>query len=472
MVQITSLVGVLALVSTMVHGLPRPIPIPEDSALGVEVGVSAPNGVPLTNSVELSSQLSREAATKTAEAPKVTKHGVNLGSYGSSEMKEEGCKGGECMHSEVTKTAESQSQYTRPAESSHEEPKHEAPKYEEPKHEEPKYTKAAEATKTEEAEAPKYTSPSYGSGKSNWNSNEYEDCVQQCVAKFSSPPGEYKPTATAKEESKPGSGATHTVVVAPSQGVLRYIPFAVNASVGDTVKFMWGANNHTVTKGSGLLPCNATADSPFDTKIQVKDFEFTHEVTDTEPTFFHCTVGVHCQKGMFGIINPPANLVSPDSVSASLQTLATTNSNIMGYMSLTQKNTANNEVASRWGGNIDMAKMPEWSRPLIAENVLYTRNFLAANPEVMKDDGSIDLSTSGSTPLAIPQDVAAALNSAGSGTAASSAPTVAAPAPTTEATEDPAGNASELNETNAAASLSSSKVLAVAIAGVATFFLL
>jgi len=47
-------------------------------------------------------------------------------------------------------------------------------------------------------------------------------------------------------------GATHTVIVAPTQGILRYVPFVVNASVGDTINFMWNANNHTVTKSSQL----------------------------------------------------------------------------------------------------------------------------------------------------------------------------------------------------------------------------
>jgi len=79
------------------------------------------------------------------------------------------------------------------------------------------------------------------------------------------------PTATATMGSS-GSGATHTVIVAPTQGVLRYIPFATNASVGDTVLFMWGANNHTVTKSSELQLCNKTSDAPFASGEQNKDF--------------------------------------------------------------------------------------------------------------------------------------------------------------------------------------------------------
>jgi plastocyanin len=80
------------------------------------------------------------------------------------------------------------------------------------------------------------------------------------------------PTATSGSGGSSGSGATHTVIVAPTQGVLRYVPFAINASVGDTVKFMWGANNHTVTKSSQLNPCNKTQDAPFISGTQNKDF--------------------------------------------------------------------------------------------------------------------------------------------------------------------------------------------------------
>ena len=72
--------------------------------------------------------------------------------------------------------------------------------------------------------------------------------------------------------SNSGSGVTHTVIVAPTQGVLRYVPFALNASVGDTVMFMWGANNHTVTKSSQLELCNKTTDAPFASGEQNKSF--------------------------------------------------------------------------------------------------------------------------------------------------------------------------------------------------------
>jgi plastocyanin len=100
----------------------------------------------------------------------------------------------------------------------------------------------------------------------------------ECNAKYGQLPSSPS-TTTDYSPAKTGSsngGATHTVVVAPTQGVLRYVPFAVNASAGDTVKFMWGANNHTVTKSSALLPCNKSSDSPFASGAQNKDFVCTY----------------------------------------------------------------------------------------------------------------------------------------------------------------------------------------------------
>ena len=86
---------------------------------------------------------------------------------------------------------------------------------------------------------------------------------------------------------------THTVIVAPTQGVLRYIPFAVNASVGDTVRFVWRANTHTVTKSSQLELCNKTSAAPFASGTHDKDFTFDQVVNDTNPTFYYCGTPGH-----------------------------------------------------------------------------------------------------------------------------------------------------------------------------------
>ncbi|KAH9180782.1 hypothetical protein EDB89DRAFT_1840176 [Lactarius sanguifluus] len=302
----------------------------------------------------------------------------------------------------------------------------------------------------------------YGSGSSNWNKDGYDSCVQQCVAKFGSPSSMYMPpSATSTGSSGSGNGVTHTVIVAPTQGVLRYIPFALNASVGDTVMFKWGANNHTVTKSSQLELCNKTSDSLFTSGTQNKDFTFTQVVNDTNPTFYYCGTPTHCQKGMFGIINPPNAYQQPGSASNMMPSIASQNPSTQAGWSYASNATSNNTAAGNWGMNLDMSKMPDWSMPYMAENILYTRSFLAMNPESMTQDGSVDMSPLANNAVMLPTDVAIAarLNNAESGTStttssgASSTPTSA-------------------SSSNGAGALASPRVAVALVAVVSAFFAL
>jgi len=384
--------------------------------------VSAPNGIPITNLSELASQSSREAAqTDTASPPVITKASSGYGAQQMENMK--------LSASPLTTSAY------------------------------PVYTSTSSL-------------PSYGSGSSNWGNSQYDDCVQQCIASYGSGTGNYVPSAT--NTASYGTGATHTVVVAPTQGVLRYIPFAVNATVGDTIKFMWGANNHTVTKSSALLPCNRSGDALFASGTRNKDFVFTQVVNDTKPTYFFCATPGHCQKGMFGIINPATSFASPSSVARQMQSIAANNSDIQAYVAYTRTATKGNSQAGGWGGNIDLDALPDWARASAAENVLFTRNFLAANPETLKENGAVDLSSATSTPLSIPLDLSAALAStaSSSSTASPAASTIAPPSSaTTGSSSFESGTASSLNN-GAIASAQSPRILVAVIAVFATFTLL
>ncbi|CCL99129.1 uncharacterized protein FIBRA_01143 [Fibroporia radiculosa] len=266
--------------------------------------------------------------------------------------------------------------------------------------------------------APTMATMSYGSGSSNWGGSGYENCVQQCVASFGAP----APTMTAASTwssssgsdslsygSSSGSGTTHTVIVAPTQGVLRFVPFTVNASVGDRIMYMWNANNHTVTKGSELEICNETSEAPFATGEHDKGFTFMETVNNTDPVFFFCSTPTHCEKGMFGIINPPSVGNNANTSVASMMPAMMANSSTLSAM-YAASNISSNSMAASWGNTMDMSSMPTWSQSLVAENIMYTRAFLAANPSVMKPDGSIDMSaTNGSWTL--PEDISQVLSS-------------------------------------------------------------
>jgi len=265
-----------------------------------------------------------------------------------------------------------------------------------------------------------------------------------------------------------GGGMTHTVIVAPTQGVLRYIPFAVNASVGDTVKFLWGANNHTVTKSSALNLCNKTGDQPFASGEQNKSFVFTQVVNDTNPTFFYCGTPTHCQKGMFGIINPPNALNQNTSVSMMLPSLASMYPSTQAAMSYTMNVTASQPNAASWGMGIDMSAMPSWAQSYTVENVMYTQSFLAMNADALSPSGSVDLTNLAKHPVMLPVDVAASLASTSNSTSsygspASSSTASGAASPSTSAV----GGSSK--STSGAGALSTPRV-AVALIAVAAVF--
>ena len=288
----------------------------------------------------------------------------------------------------------------------------------------------------------------------------------ECVASYGAPPATWTPTPS-QEKSNDGSyhgstgtGVTHTVIVAPTQGVLRYVPFAVNASVGDTVMFMWNAKNHTVTKSSALEICNKTSDNLFTSGPQNAPFTFTQVVNDTAPTFFFCNTPGHCQKGMFGMINPPSAYQVSTSVSQKMSAAVSNSSDLAAMQAYTDSMTKNNEKAATWGQNINLAELPDWTHNLVLENVMYTRSFLGANPETLKENGFIDMGSD--APKVIPTDMAPVNNAvdgnAASQTAAGNAATEAAPAPSS-----PAGAAA--GKDNGAASTAAS----TALLGVAAF---
>ncbi|KZT11377.1 uncharacterized protein LAESUDRAFT_643145 [Laetiporus sulphureus 93-53] len=325
------------------------------------------------------------------------------------------------------------------------------------------YTWSAAATSTAAATS---VSVSYGSGSSNWGGYEYSECVQQCIASFGAPSATVTASATYAATTATGtsSGTTHTVIVAPTQGVLRFVPFAVNATPGDTIFYMWNANNHTVTKGSELEICNETTDA-FATGEHDKGFTFTEMVNDTDPVFYFCSTPGHCEKGMFGIINPPSVENNANTSVATMMSSMLANSSTLAAM-YAASNIQNNSAAASWGDNMDMGAMPEWSQSLFAENVLYTRAFLAANPEVMKADGTIDMSASNGT-WVLPQDISQALSN--STTSASASSSTAAGASST-ASSSSAMASTAAAATNGARSTAMSSGL-VGVAAIAAVFL-
>ncbi|KAJ7774672.1 glycoamidase [Mycena maculata] len=312
----------------------------------------------------------------------------------------------------------------------------------------------------------------YGSGSSYWGGSGYDDCVNQCIAQFGgSTGGSYQATLTAGSEGSTGTGATHTILVAPTEGVLRMFPFATNASVGDTLEFHWGASNHTVTKSSALTPCNKSSEAPvFATGERDIGFVFSEVVNDTNPIFYYCGTPTHCEKGMFGVINPDMAVPgAPTSLGGMMESMAANDSDLSAYAAYSNNITSGNNAASDWLSNIDMSSLPEWSYSLLATNVLYSRAAIAMNPDIISSDNSINLASVATTPLMLPKDISSALNAAAAAPASPSAATVAGDAATAAASPSTSASATPKN---GASALASPRMLVGAVVVLATIFAL
>jgi plastocyanin len=331
-------------------------------------------------------------------------------------------------------------------------------------------TSAELATSTSSAYV---STPSYGSGSSYWGGSGYEDCVQQCMAEFGGGMTSVSNTDSGSSNTdtgysgSTGTGATHTVIVAPSQGVLRYVPFYTTANVGDTVQFVWHANEHTVTKSSQLELCNKTSEAPvFASGEHNASFTFSQVINDTNPIYYYCGTPTHCEKGMFGMINAPNTTSSGGSSVSDMLPSMLGNDSMLTAMWAYQQNVSNgNSMADSWGSSIDMSSMPSWSQSYMAQNVLYTRTFLAANPEVMNADGTIDMSKAQA--WSFPRDIANQLSAATAAQGASSTST-SAPSSSTASTS----TASTASHTSGAGSITAPRVAAALVAVAVTLFAL
>jgi plastocyanin len=95
------------------------------------------------------------------------------------------------------------------------------------------------------------------------------------------------------------------VAVGPEGDKLRFVPDTLNISVGDTVRWTWGSDSHSVTSGT-----SCTADGQFcspdnmncDAGI-LSNTGFVYEHTFTQAGSYSYFCALHCFAGMTGVIN-------------------------------------------------------------------------------------------------------------------------------------------------------------------------
>ncbi|THY98127.1 hypothetical protein D6C92_03037 [Aureobasidium pullulans] len=105
------------------------------------------------------------------------------------------------------------------------------------------------------------------------------------------------------------NAASHSIDV--GEDGLVFSPNSTTAAVGDTVTFHFYPRAHGVARSSYSSPC-AAMDNGFNSGfVKVASGEsnttFTITVNNTDPLWYYCPQGDHCQAGMVGVINPPSS---------------------------------------------------------------------------------------------------------------------------------------------------------------------
>jgi plastocyanin len=95
------------------------------------------------------------------------------------------------------------------------------------------------------------------------------------------------------------------VTVGPVENEFTFMPDTVNITVGDTVRWTWASDFHSVTSGT-----SCTADGQFCSPANMNcdagvlnDTRFVYEFTFTQPGNYQYFCALHCFAGMTGVVN-------------------------------------------------------------------------------------------------------------------------------------------------------------------------
>ncbi|MCJ1428428.1 hypothetical protein MMC29_006338 [Sticta canariensis] len=159
----------------------------------------------------------------------------------------------------------------------------------------------------------------YGSGSSYGGGSDsgYQVGTGSSVSSAPPPASVASPPPAAGSSSPSGTVPIHIVRVSNKDGDLKFIPDSFEAEKGSLVQFQFYPESHSIVESTFDKPCvpinQVKPEVPgfFSGFIPVKEGDanrptYTILVKDTKPIWYYCSRKKHCQSGMVGVINPPA----------------------------------------------------------------------------------------------------------------------------------------------------------------------
>jgi hypothetical protein len=138
---------------------------------------------------------------------------------------------------------------------------------------------------------------------------------------------------------------------------------------------------------------------------------------------------------MFGIINPGASVNPAMNMAGNLKSLTDSSPRVQAMQVVTNMAQSNSTAGKTWGSFMSLEGIKPEDRSYVAENLQYTRAFIASNPDLWKD-GKLEMSTAKGEPK-YPVDAAGAITvsnlaaqggAAAAGSAPASSPSGSSPA--------------------------------------------
>ncbi|KAI9155108.1 putative GPI-anchored cupredoxin [Paramyrothecium foliicola] len=129
-------------------------------------------------------------------------------------------------------------------------------------------------------------------------------------AAFAYGSGYSSPDKATSDKAEAAVAGVHVVKV--GDGGLTFEPAELKAAIGEVVEFHFYPQAHSVAQSSFDAPCqplNTTGffSGPVPVASGVGEQVFSVTIEDEKPLWYYCATGQHCQNGMVGVINAPAN---------------------------------------------------------------------------------------------------------------------------------------------------------------------